>query len=114
MNLIDSLLTSTLRLDSPVAQSLEAISNGLVHPYLDAGGPVVFWVDPNIALGVATVTAFDRETGLGLESWSIRWGASQNFGQLIRRQTSRSPVPLAHRLLPWRPPAIPPQGEVTP
>ena len=114
MNLLDTLLTSTIALDALVGPTINAINQGLIRPYMDPGGPLVFWVTPTQGLGSVIITAFDRETSLGLESWSIRWGSASRFGDLIRREVGRSPVALTHTLLPWRPDPIPVRGEVNP
>lgn len=106
---------NTIALDANVGAVVNAINARLVQPYGDYGGPTVYYFNTvNNGLGNIIYTMFDRETNLGLASFTVRYGAASTIRQIILEPFPRSQIDLQHLILPQIPFAQCNQGNVIP
>lgn len=105
----------TIALDANVAAVVNAINTNSVIPFGDYGGPTVYYFQTvNNGLGNIIYTMFDRNTTLGLASFTVRYGSATNIRQIILEPFPRSQVDLQHLILPRIPIASAINGTVFP
>ncbi len=106
---------NTVPLDARVQDVVNAIRTGSIIPYGDYGGPTVYYFSLlDTALGNLVYTVFDKQTDLGLASFTVRYGAAATIRQIIFSQFPRSQIDLQYLILPNIPISVPPQGTVIP
>ena len=100
-------------LGANVAAVINAINTNSVIPYGDFGGPNVYWFQTfDNGLGNLVYTIFDRDTTLGLASFTVRFGAAATIQQVVFQQYPRSQIELQFLILPCVPRADNPNGFV--
>lgn len=106
---------NTLALDANVSAAINAINSGSVIPYGDYGSPTVYYFQTtNNGLGNFIYTMFDKNTTLGLASFTVRYGAATTIRQIILQAYPRSQIALQHLILPRIPISSVANGTVTP
>ena len=107
---------NTISATALVSSVVNAIRAGIVIPYGDFGGPNVFYFSaPNNGLGNIIYTVFDRETTLGLASYTVRYGAATTIKNIVFDQYPRGPIDLQMLILPKMPVPSPlPPGTIVP
>jgi hypothetical protein len=92
---------NTVALEAPVSAVVLAIRTNSIIPYGDYGGNTVFYFGTfDNGLGNLIYTVFDRETTLGLASFSVRYGAATTIKQALFQPFPRSQIDLQHLILP--------------
>jgi len=105
----------TVAIDANVQAVINAINSATVIPYGDFGGPNLYWFQTfNNGLGNLIYTIFDRDTTLGLASFTVRYGAAATIRQVIFQSYPRSQTDLQHLILPSVPRASYTNGTVVP
>ncbi len=100
-------------LGANVQAVVNAINTNTVIPYGDYGGPNLFWFQTmNNGLSNIIYTIFDRETTLGLASFSVRYGAAATIQEVLFQQYPRSQIDLQFLILPSVPRPLPVNGTV--
>lgn len=100
-NLLIGTSQGTIAIDANVQAVVNAINTNSIIPFGDFGGSVVFYFQVvNNGLGNIVYTAFDRETTLGLTSFTVRYGAATTIRQIILEPFPRSQIDLQHLILP--------------
>ncbi len=88
-------------LGANVQAVVNAINNNTVIPYGDFGGPNLYWFQTmNNGLGNLIYTVFDRDTTLGLASFTVRYGAAATIQQVVFQQYPRTPIDLQFLIMP--------------
>jgi O-antigen/teichoic acid export membrane protein len=114
-NLLVSTSQNTVALNALVPAVVNAINTNLVIPYGDYGGPTVYYfTTQNNGLGNFIYTMFDKETNLGLASFSVRYGAATTIRDIILMPFPRSQIDLQFLILPKIPYTNTENGFVTP
>jgi len=114
-NLLVCTSQNTVALDANVQAVVNAINTNSVIPYGDYGGPNVYYFQTqNNGLGNLWYTMFDKNTQLGLVSFTVRYGAATTIRQAILQPFPRSQIDLQFLILPFIPLSSPPNGTVTP
>jgi len=105
----------TVALGANVQAVVNAINASTVLPYADFGGSNLYWFQTvNNGLGNIIYTVFDRDTTLGLASFTVRYGAATTIQQIIFQEYPRSQIDLQFLILPSSPTANVTNGTVTP
>lgn len=105
----------TVALEAPVAQVILALRTNSIIPYGDYGGNNVYYFGTfDNGLGNLIYTVFDRETNIGLASFSVRYGAATTIKQALFSPYPRSQIDLQHLILPYIPTNFPKNGSVIP
>jgi hypothetical protein len=103
-------------LDANVQAVINAININAIIPYGDYGGPNVYYFQTiNNGTGNFIYTMFDKNTTLGLASFTVRYGAATTIRDIILMPFPRGQIELQHLILPQT--GIvnpPPSGSVTP
>lgn len=100
-------------LGANVQAVVNAINTNTVIPYGDYGGPNLYWFQTmNNGLGNIIYTIFDRDTTLGLASFSVRYGAASSIQQILFEQYPRSQIDLQFLILPHVDRPLPTNGTV--
>lgn len=90
-----------IALGANVQAVINAINTNSVIPYGDFGGSSVYWFQTmDNGLGNLVYTVFDRDTTLGLASFSVRFGAAATIQQVVFQQYPRSQIELQYLILP--------------
>lgn len=106
---------NTVALEAQVAQVVLAIRTNSIIPYGDYGGNTVYYFSTfDNGLGNLVYTIFDRETTLGLASFSVRYGAATTINQALFQPFPRSQIDLQYLILPNIPINTAPAGRVIP
>lgn len=106
---------NTIALDANVQAVVNAINTSSVIPYGDYGGPSVYYFQTtNNGLGNIIYTVFDKNTTLGLASFTVRYGAATTIKQILFQQYPRSQIELQHLILPHIPVSSLENGTVIP
>ena len=106
---------NTIALDANVQAVVNAINIGSVVPYGDYGGPTVYYFQTmSNGLGNIIYTMFDKNTTLGLASFTVRYGAATTIRQVILQPFPRSQIDLQHLILPRLPISSFTAGDVIP
>lgn len=114
-NLLVATSQNTIALDANVQAVVNAINTNSVIPYGDYGGPTVYYFQTqNNGLGNLLYTMFDKNTTLGLASFSVRYGAATTIRQAILLPFPRSQIDLQFLILPHIPLSTPGNGTVIP
>lgn len=115
-NLLISTSQNTVALDANVQAVVNAINIGSIIPYGDYGGPNVYYFQTiNNGTGNFIYTVFDKNTTLGLASFTVRYGAAATIRDVILMPFPRSQIELQHLILPKLPISNTPlNGSVTP
>lgn len=115
-NLPIATVQGTVSLDANVQQVINAMRSGQIVPYGEFGGPTVFYFETvHNGLGNFIYTMFDRDTTMGLASFTVRYGAASTIRQVLFQQYPRSQLALRHLILPQIPQlASPAPGTVIP
>lgn len=88
-------------LGANVQTIVNAINTNTVIPYGDFGGPNLYWFQTiNNGLGNLIYTVFDRDSTLGLASFTVRYGAASTIQQVIFQQYPRAQIDLQYLILP--------------
>ena len=96
--------TGTVALDANVQMVVNAINTHSVIPYGDYGGPTVYYFQTSSnGLGNLIYTMFDKNTTLGLVSFTVRFGAATTIRQAILEPFPRSQIDLQWLILPHIP-----------
>jgi len=91
----------TVAVTALVPAVLHAIKTRTVIPYGDYGGPNVYYFDaPSNGLGNIIYTVFDRDTNLGLASYTVRYGAATSIYQVIFGSFPKCNIDIQHLVLP--------------
>jgi hypothetical protein len=107
--------SNTVPLDANVQAIVNAINTNSIVPYGDYGGPTVYYFQTlNNGLGNLAYTVFDRNTQLGLASFTVRYGAAATIGQILFQPFPRSQIDLQFLVLPYIPTASVTNGDVIP
>lgn len=105
----------TIALDANVQAVVNAINTKTVIPYGDYGGPTVYYFQTvNNGLGNIIYTMFDKNTTLGLASFTVRYGAATTIRQVILEPFPRSQIDLQFLILPTIPLSTCQNGTVIP
>ena len=100
-NLLISTNQNTIALDANVQMVVNAINTNSVIPYGDYGGPNVYYFQTiNNGLANLIYTMFDKETNLGLASFTVRYGAASTIRDVILMPFPRSQIDLQYLILP--------------
>ena len=114
-NLLISTNQNTIALDANVQMVVNAINTNSVIPYGDYGGPNVYYFQTiNNGLANLIYTMFDKETTLGLVSYTVRYGAASTIRDVILMPFPRSQIDLQWLILPALNISYPTNGSVTP
>ena len=114
-NLLVCTSQNTVALDANVQMVVNAINQNSVIPYGDYGGPNVYYFQTqNNGLGNLIYTMFDKETTLGLASFTVRYGAASTIRDVILMPFPRSQIELQYLILPLIPIVNKENGTVTP
>jgi hypothetical protein len=113
-NLIVCTSQNTVALDANVIAVVNAINTNSIIPYGDYGGPTVYYFQTQTSLGNLIYTMFDRETSLGLASFSVRYGAATTIRQAILQPFPRTQIDLQFLILPYIPVSSSTNGTVIP
>lgn len=106
---------NTVALQANVSAVVEAIVTNTIVPYGDYGGNVVYYFTViNRPLGNIAYTVFDRQTHIGLVSYSVRYGAASTINQILFQPFPRTEIPLQFLILPQIPVNSYVQGSVIP
>ena len=107
--------TGTIALDANVQAVVNAINTCSVIPYGDYGGPTVYYFTTMCnGLGNLVYTVFDKETQLGLASFTVRYGAAATIRQILFEPFPRFQIDLQFLILPCLPLHSHCNGTVTP
>jgi hypothetical protein len=105
----------TVALDANVQAVVNAINTCSVIPYGDYGGPTVYYFTTMCnGLGNIVYTVFDRQTTLGLASFTVRYGVAATIRQVLFEPFPRSQIDLQFLILPCIPTGHHCHGTVTP
>lgn len=100
-------------LGANVQAVVNAINAKTVIPYGDYGGPNLFWFQTmDNGLGNIIYTIFDRDTTLGLASFTVRYGAASSIQQILFQQYPRAQIDLQFLILPKVDHRLPMNGTV--
>lgn len=100
-------------LGANVQAVVNAINTKTVIPFGDYGGPNLFWFQTSDnGLGNLIYTIFDRDTTLGLASFTVRYGAAANIQQVLFQEYPKSQIDLQYLILPHVPRATFQNGTV--
>ena len=114
-NLLISTPQGTVALDANVAAVVNAINTNSVIPYGDYGGPNVYYFQViNNGLGNLIYTIFDKNTTLGLASFTVRYGAATTIRDAILMPFPRNQIDLQLLILPKIPVPNTQSGSVIP
>ena len=114
-NLLIATNQNTIALGANVQMVVNAINTNSVIPYGDYGGPNVYYFQTiNNGLANLIYTMFDKETTLGLASFTVRYGAASTIRDVILMPFPRSQIDLAFLILPALNISYPTNGTVTP
>ena len=92
---------NTVALDANVQAIVNAINTKSIIPYGDYGGASVYYFTTmNNGLGNLVYTIFDKNTQLGLASFTVRYGAAATIRQILFTQFPRSQLDLQFLILP--------------
>lgn len=106
---------NTVALGANVQAVVNAINTNSVIPYGDFGGPNLYWFQTaNNGLGNLIYTIFDRDTTLGLASFTVRYGAASTIQQVVFQPCPRNQIDIQYLILPHIPAANATNGTVTP
>jgi hypothetical protein len=106
---------NTVALDANVQAVVNAINTNSVIPYGDYGGPnVYYFTTMKNGLGNLIYTIFDKNTTLGLSSFTVRYGTAATIKQILFLPFPRSQIDLQFLILPVIPTTSLVQGTVTP
>ncbi len=114
-NLLVGTSQNTIALEANVQAVVNAINTNSIIPYGDYGGPNVYYFQTlNNGLGNFIYTMFDKETTLGLASFTVRYGAATTIRDIILMPFPRSQIDLQYLILPRIPIVNTTNGTVTP
>jgi hypothetical protein len=106
---------NTVALDANVQAVVNAINTSSIIPYGDYGGPNVYYFTTlNNGLSNLVYTVFDKNTQLGLASFTVRYGAAATIKQILFQPFPRNQIDLQFLILPPIPITSYQQGTVTP
>jgi len=107
---------NTVALSANVQLVVNAINCNQIIPYGDYGGPNVYYFQTmDNGIGNLVYTVFDKNTDLGLASYSVRFGAATTIRDAILLPFPRAQIELQFLILPKLPFCnIPQNGTVTP
>lgn len=115
INFLVSTSCGTVALEANVQAVVNAINTRQVIPYGDYGGPNVYYFTTlNNGLGNFIYTIFDKETSLGLASFTVRYGAATTIRDIILMPFPRAQIELQYLILPMVPVVNRENGYVTP
>ena len=98
-----------------VQHTVNLINTGQIIPYGDFGEDVVYWFQTfENTLGNLVYTVFDRDTTIGIASYSVRFGSAATIGQVLRQTAGKGEVALQYGILPALPNQTPINGQVVP
>jgi hypothetical protein len=92
---------NTVALDANVQLIVNAINTNSIIPYGDYGGASVYYFTTmNNGLGNLVYTIFDKNTQLGLASFTVRYGAAATIRQMLFTPFPKSQLDLQFLILP--------------
>lgn len=92
---------NTVALEANVQAVVNAINTNSIIPYGDYGGASVYYFTTmNNGLGNLVYTIFDKNTQLGLASFTVRYGSAATIRQILFTPFPRSQVDLQFLILP--------------
>ena len=93
--------TGTVAADANVMAVMNAINTGTIIPLGDFGGPNLYYFQTfEQVLGNLVYTIFDRNTTLGLASFSVRSSSYALIRQVLFEPWPKSQIPLQFLVLP--------------